>query len=443
MNSVMERTHANLHAGTAKELIAGGAEHTPRDAAVTGHVPHPPFTEVPGGITAPKGFRAAGIHCGVKKSKKDLCLVVSDVQASAAVVLTTNRVQAAPVLVTREQMDHSRTFRAIVVNSGNANACTGDRGMNDAWAMVGATAAALNVGRHEVLVSSTGVIGQFLPLAPITEGIRTAAAVLSPRGGASAAEAITTTDTFVKEYALEFDCNGVRVTMGGMAKGSGMIAPNMATMLAFVTTDAAVSPLVLHSALSRAADRSFNRISVDGDTSTNDMVAVLANGASGALPLNEAAGPAYETFYGALEHMLVALSKMIVKDGEGATKFIEINVTGAADELSAVKAARAIANSNLVKTAIHGEDANWGRILAAVGYSGVDFDPSRVEIFFGTVPILRQNYVIEFSEEEAKEVLSRKEISITVCLHRGEASAAFWTCDLSKEYVAINANYRT
>ena len=424
-------------------VVAGGAGQTHGEAAVADHFTPPDLKELPGGITAPKGFRAAGIHCGVKKSKKDLCLVVSDVPATAAVVLTTNKVQAAPVLVTREQMGRSRVFRAIVVNSGNANACTGDRGMDDAWAMVGATASALNVGPGEVLVSSTGVIGQFLPIGTITEGIKEAAAFLSPEGGGAAAEAIITTDTFVKEHALEFDCNGVRVTMGGMAKGSGMIAPNMATMLAVVTTDAAISPAVLHSALARASDRSFNRISVDGDTSTNDMVAVLANGESGAELLTEARGADYETFYAALEEMLVTLSKMIVKDGEGATKFIEINVTGAADESSAVKAARAIANSNLVKTAMNGEDANWGRILAAVGYSGIDFDPSEVEIFFGSVPILRRNYTIDFSEEEAKKVLSRKEITITVSLHQGEGSASFWTCDLSKDYVAINANYRT
>jgi glutamate N-acetyltransferase/amino-acid N-acetyltransferase len=433
----------NVTEHSMKDVIAGRSEQVHSGGAVADHFTLPQLKELSGGITAPKGFRASGIHCGVKKSKKDLCLVVSDAPASAAVVLTTNRVQAAPVLVTREQMGRSRVFRAIVVNSGNANACTGDRGMDDAWAMVGATASALNVGRDEVLVSSTGVIGQFLPIGTITEGIQEAAAFLSPEGGGAAAEAIITTDTFVKEHALEFDWNGVRVRMGGMAKGSGMIAPNMATMLAFVTTDAAVSPAVLHSALSRAADRSFNRISVDGDTSTNDMVAVLANGESGAELLTETAGPHYEAFYAALEEMLVTLSKMIVKDGEGATKFIEINITGAADESSAVKAARAIANSNLVKTAINGEDANWGRILAAVGYSGIDFDPSKVEIFFGGVPILRRNYTIDFSEEEAKKVLSRKEITITVSLHQGEGSASFWTCDLSKDYVAINANYRT
>ena len=401
------------------------------------------FTEIPGGITAAKGFRASGIHCGVKKAKKDLALIVSDGPASAATVLTTNRVQAAPVVLVREQMAHSRTFRAIVVNSGNANACTGERGMDDARAMAAATAGALGCSAGEVLVSSTGVIGQYLPIGAITSGVGTAAAALTPAGGGAAAEAILTTDTFTKECAVGFLCGGARAVIGGMAKGSGMIAPNMATMLAFITTDAAVSPVVLQTALSRAADRSFNRISVDGDTSTNDMVAVLANGASGAAPVTEARGPAYEAFYGALEHVLTVLSKMIVRDGEGATKFIEINVTGAADSESAARAARSIASSSLVKTAMNGEDANWGRILAAVGYAGIEFDPAQTEISFGDLPILRKNYVIDFSEAAAADVLRQKDITINVCLNGGEGSASFWTCDLSREYVAINANYRT
>ena len=285
-----------------RNTIKSGGKKTVEAAA---HA-RPGVSEIPGGITAPKGFRAAGIHCGVKRVKKDLCLLVSDAPAAGAVVLTTNRVQAAPVLVTREQMARSRTFRAIVVNSGNANACTGDRGMNDARAMVGAAAAALHVGEAEVLVSSTGVIGQFLPIGAITAGIAQAAKSMSPGGGADAAEALITTDTFVKEYALEFDFGGTLVRIGGMAKGSGMIAPNMATMLAFISTDAAVAPEVLQTALSRAADCSFNRISVDGDTSTNDMVAVLANGASGARTLTESTGTQYDRFYAALEQVLVA-----------------------------------------------------------------------------------------------------------------------------------------
>jgi glutamate N-acetyltransferase/amino-acid N-acetyltransferase len=277
----------------------------------------------------------------------------------------------------------------------------------------------------------------------ITAGIGEAARALSSEGGADAAEAILTTDTFAKQCAVTYEAGGATITLGGMAKGSGMIAPNMATMLAFVTTDAAVDAGVLRTALRRAADRSFNRISVDGDTSTNDMVVVLANGASGAAEITAEGDPGYAPLYEALEHVLIVLSKMIVVDGEGATKFIEVRVTGARSEEEAVQGARAVANSNLVKTAIHGEDANWGRILAAVGYSGIDFDPSLVEIQFDDVPILRKNYDIDFSEEDARRVLSKKEIRITVDLHQGQASAFFWTCDLTKEYVAINANYRT
>jgi len=400
--------------------------------------------EVAGGVTAPRGFRASGIHCGVKKSgKKDLCVLVSDGPASGAVVLTTNRVQAAPVQLVREHMAASETFRGVVVNSGNANACTGDRGMQDARTMAASAAAGLGADVHEVLVSSTGVIGQFLPIDKITTGIPLAVERLSRDGGADAAEAIMTTDTFLKECAVRVEIGGVPVLIGGMAKGSGMIAPNMATMLAFITTDAAVSPHVLRGMLARAADRSFNRISVDGDTSTNDMVALLANGFSGAATITGQHDPAYSDFSDALEEVLVQLSKKIVMDGEGATKFVELRVTGAATDEDAVKAARTIANSSLVKTALNGEDANWGRILAAVGYSGIAFDPSRVEIFFGDVPILRRNYSIEFSEADARAVLAKKEITITVALNAGNGSATFWTCDLSREYVAINANYRT
>jgi glutamate N-acetyltransferase / amino-acid N-acetyltransferase len=399
--------------------------------------------EITGGITAARGFRAAGIHCGVKKAKKDLCLLVSDRPAAGAAVLTTNRVQAAPILVVREQLAPGRPMRAVVVNSGNANACTGERGLRDAWAMVSAAGEALGIDRAQVLVSSTGVIGQFLPIEKITAGIAVAAGALALGGGGDAAEAILTTDTFAKQYAVSYDAGGTTITVGGMAKGSGMIAPNMATMLAFITTDAAIEAGVLRAALRRAADRSFNRISVDGDTSTNDMVAVLANGASGVPAITSDEDPAYAPFYAALESVLIALSKMIVVDGEGATKFVEIQVRGARSEGEAAQAARAVANSSLVKTAINGEDANWGRILAAVGYSGIDFDPALAEISFDDVPILRKNYAIDFSEEDAKRVLQKKEIRITVDLHQGDAAAFFWTCDLSKEYVAINANYRT
>jgi len=396
-----------------------------------------------GGITAPRGFQAAGLHCGVKRAKKDLALLVSDVPAACGATFTQNRVPAAPVVVDKEQLLRSSYIRAVAVNSGNANACTGDRGMEDAKEMVRVTARAARVHESEVLVSSTGVIGQLLPMEKIVAGIIQSALRLSKEGGSAAAEAILTTDTFVKELAVQTTIDGIAVTLGGMAKGSGMIAPNMATMLAFVTSDAAVAPPLLKTALKKAVDKSFNRITVDGDTSTNDMVVVLANGLAGNSLLSSENDIGYDAFCEALEYLLVRLAKMIVVDGEGATKFVEITVAGAASDADAAKAAKSIATSNLVKTAIHGEDANWGRVLAAVGNAGIDFKPKETEIFFGPVPILRKNYQANFSEEEAKQVLSQKEIDIRVQLNGGPGVATFWTCDLSKDYVAINANYRT
>jgi len=401
------------------------------------------FNECASGVTAAKGFLAAGVHSGVKKFKKDLALLFSTTPAVAAGVFTTSRVQAAPVLVSKCQMKDTSSFRAIIVNSGNANACTGERGLNDAWRMVEVTAGALGVRRDEVLVSSTGIIGQYLPMEKVLSGIPRAATQLSRDAHRDAAEAITTTDTFLKEFAVRMNLGGVDVSIGGMAKGSGMIAPNMATMLAFVTTDVNIAPSLLSRSLKLACDRSFNRITVDGDTSTNDMVLLLANGLAGNKVLEDERDSDYAVFYKVLEYVLTRLSKMIVMDGEGATKFIEIEVIRAVSEDIAVRAAKAIANSNLVKTALHGEDANWGRILAAIGYSGIEFNPADVEISFGDVPILQQNYTIGFSEEEAKRVLSEKEIKITVSLHQGNHAASYWTCDLSREYVSINANYRS
>lgn len=398
---------------------------------------------IQGGITAPAGFTAAGIHCGVKKAKKDLSLVVSEAPAAAAGVFTQNKVAAAPVVLDKEHLNHRPTARAFVINSGNANACTGEQGMHDARVMAETAARLLHVRPAEVLVSSTGVIGQRLPITRILAGIETAFGCLSADGGRDAAEGILTTDTFLKEGAYALAIGGMPVSIGGMAKGSGMIAPNMATMLAFITTDVAIAPDLLRAALLASTQKSFNRITVDGDTSTNDMVLVLANGKAGNHPLTTTADPGFAEFSGALDALLVDLSKMIVRDGEGATKFVEIRVRGARSEAEADRAARAVASSSLVKTAINGEDANWGRILAAVGYSGIDFDPAEVTITFGDVPILRRNYGIDFSEEDAKKVLQQKEITVVVDLHQGNAEAVFWTCDLSKEYVAINANYRT
>ena len=401
------------------------------------------YQEQSGGVAGPKGYRAAGVHCGVRKVKKDLALLYSTVPATAAAVFTTNSVVAAPVMVDRFQLSRSPRVQAIIVNSGNANACTGERGLNDAWAMVRETARKLGIAEDAVLVSSTGVIGQYLPMNNILEGIGLAVSALDVGGAPDAAEAIMTTDTFPKEASVRMVLGGTEVTLGGMAKGSGMIAPNMATMLAFVTSDVAISPEVLQTALKQAVDRSFHRISVDGDTSTNDMVAVLANGLAGNQLIATIQDPSYPLFYAALEFLLIKLAKMIVVDGEGATKFVEVKVVGAASEAAAVRAGRSIANSNLVKTAMNGEDANWGRVLAALGSSGISFDATQVEISFGTVPILRKNYNIDFSEEEAKRVLGQKEVTITVNLNQGGSTASFWTCDLSREYVAINANYRT
>jgi glutamate N-acetyltransferase / amino-acid N-acetyltransferase len=398
--------------------------------------------EITGGVTAPAGFRAGGIYCGIRKAKKDLAIILSELPAIAASVFTTNRTQAAPVLVDKEQLRHSPDCRAIVVNSGNANACTGERGLADAWTMVDEAATALGIPRSEILVSSTGVIGQYLPIEKISEGIRTLVPRLTVNGSHDAAEAIMTTDTFAKEIAVRFSVGAVPVTIGAIAKGSGMIAPNMATMLGFATTDAAITPDALREALRLANRVSFNRITVDGDTSTNDMMAILANGAAGN-PVIMRGTPAFDAFHAALEHVLIALAKMIARDGEGATKLIEIHVVQAATEEDAEKIAATVANSSLVKTAIHGADANWGRIIAAVGRAGVDVHPDEVEISFNRLPILRRHYEIVLDEERAKAELLKDTVVIEIALHAGTAEARFWTCDLTKEYVHINASYRS
>ncbi|MBI3124262.1 MAG: bifunctional glutamate N-acetyltransferase/amino-acid acetyltransferase ArgJ [Ignavibacteriales bacterium] len=393
------------------------------------------------GITAAKGFKSVGIHCGVKRVKKDLALIVSDVPATAAGVFTLNKVQAAPVLVCKEHLVNNNSFRAIVCNSGNANACTGEKGYKDAIAMANETASVLGISPQEVFVSSTGVIGEKLPIEKITTGIKRAAAHLSESGYLSAAEAIMTTDTFVKSHETSFIINGIEVNIGGISKGSGMIHPNMATMLGFVTTDAAIAKSTLQAMLKSTCDRTFNRIIVDGDTSTNDMVIMLANGVSG-VTIEEGTDE-YKLFEEELFELLKKLSIDIVKDGEGATKVIEITVEGALTDADAEKAARTVALSPLVKTAIHGEDANWGRILAAVGYSGIEFNPDKFEITINEIPILKENYFVTLPNAIANQTLKPAKINLFLELNGGNGKATCWTCDFSEEYVKINGSYRT
>ncbi|MBI2620405.1 MAG: bifunctional glutamate N-acetyltransferase/amino-acid acetyltransferase ArgJ [Ignavibacteriales bacterium] len=401
-----------------------------------------PVQECPGGVTAARGFVAGGRYCGIRKMKKDLAIVASEVPAVTAAVFTLNKTQAAPILVDKIQLSRSETCSAVVINSGNANACTGERGLNDAWEMVRTTAAAMALPEEQVMISSTGVIGQYLPMDRMIVGIPQLAAQLSASGNHDAAEAIMTTDTHSKETAVQFSLGESMVTIGGMAKGSGMIAPNMATILAFVTTDASIRRSLLQKALARANKRSFNRITVDGDMSTNDMALVLANGAARNKPFSENSEE-FQLFCAALEYVMIKLAKMIARDGEGATKLIEIFVKGARNEEEAAQAARSVANSNLVKTALHGCDANWGRIMAAVGYSGIDMDPELVEIRFNGLPVLNQHYSIVLDEEKAERELAKEEVLVTIDLNQGTHTARFWTCDLTKEYIHINASYRS
>ena len=392
------------------------------------------------GVTAASGFVAAGVRCGIRRKRADLALIVSDRPAAAAAVFTTNRVQAAPILVSRENLLASGgSVRAIVVNSGNANACTGEPGLAAARLTVDETARLLGIPPEEVLVASTGVIGVPLPVSRLVSALPRASKSLSPAGGAAAAEAILTTDTRIKQAVRRVRTSAGRYTVGGMAKGSGMIHPNMATTLGFVTTDAAVAPDFLHRCLNRAIDLSFHRITVDGDTSTNDMVAVLAGGASG-VRVREGASDAFEE---ALTGVLVDLAKQVAADGEGATKLIAVEVEGALSDEDALRVARTVAASPLVKTAVHGADANWGRIVAAVGRSGVPLDPERLRVAFGDLEVLRPGYVSSFSEDEARRLLEQKEVTIRVDLGQGSGRATTWTCDLTSGYVRINAGYRT
>lgn len=392
-----------------------------------------------GGVTAPRGFLASGVHCGIKQRKLDLALLVSESAATVAGVFTTNRIKAAPVRWCQEVVRRG-VARAVVVNSGNANACTGDRGWQDAREMAERTGQALGIPPEQVLVASTGVIGVPLPMDAVRRGIPLAAKSLS-RSGEAAAEAILTTDAFPKTSAVSTTVGGVRVTVGGMAKGAGMIHPRLATTLCFLTTDAAVPAPVLQRALERAVERSFNRITVDGDTSTNDTVLVLANGQAGAPPVD--GGEDLERFTEALTAVAEDLARMVVRDGEGAQRLVEVVVEGAADDADAERAAFAVATSLLVKTMLHGGEPNWGRVVAAVGYSGAEVDERRMAVWFGDVPVVRGGVGVEGVFERAAAALRRPEVLVRVDLGLGPGRARVWTCDLGEEYVRINGSYIT
>ncbi|NLM46528.1 MAG: bifunctional glutamate N-acetyltransferase/amino-acid acetyltransferase ArgJ [Firmicutes bacterium] len=400
------------------------------------------FRKVEGGVTAAKGFSAAGISCGIKKEgKKDLALLYSHRPAAAAGMFTKNRFQAAPVIVTRRHLAKG-SARAVIINSGNANACTGEQGLAAARRMAELAAAPLGLLPEEVLVASTGVIGVPLPLEKIEAAIPALVGELSPAKGQEAAEAILTTDLVVKTVAYQLEIGGRTVTVGGMCKGSGMICPNMATMLSFITTDCAIAAPLLQKALKYTVERSYNLITVDGDTSTNDMVLALANGAAGNLRI-AGENEDYHRFLTVLQRVNTELSQKIVRDGEGATKFLEVTVKNAASFADGKKLAMSVLNSNLVKTAFFGEDANWGRIVSALGQTDVPFDPAKVDVFLEDLQVAAGGQGVPFDEAQAAAILARKDIKILIDMHQGEETVTAWGTDLSYEYVRINASYRS
>ena len=404
---------------------------------------------IDGGVCAAQGFRAAGLHVGVKThnvNKKDVALIVSDSDCAAAAVFTTNVVKAAPIHVTKAHLANGRA-RAVVANSGNANACA-PMGEENAKRMCAAAAKAIGCGAEDVLVCSTGVIGQTLRVNVIEEGMEELASLLEQSGAASdaAAHAIMTTDTVKKEAAVETTVGGKTVRIGGIAKGSGMIHPNMGTMLCFITTDCAISPEMIREALVDTAHVSFNRISVDGDTSTNDTCLVLANGLAGNETIT-GEGEDYAAFLEALKALCVRLARMMAKDGEGARHLITCTVAGAKDEESAQTIAKSVISSTLTKAAIFGCDANWGRVLCAMGYSGEEFDPDKVDVAFasaaGEIPVCRQGRGLDFDEDLAKRILTEDEVEIRVRMGEGDAACTCWGCDITYDYIKINGDYRT
>lgn len=390
------------------------------------------------GITVAKGFKASGVACGLKKTGAlDLAMLASDEDCAAAGVFTTNRVKAAPVLYDKEILSQNRSaIRAVIINSGCANACTGDVGLNDTRETARAAAGALGCRSEQVLVLSTGVIGVRLNMDKIHAGIANASKYLSSEGGNDASKAIMTTDTRQKLSAI----SNLPYAIGGMAKGAGMIHPNMATLLSIITTDAKISAEHLDQSLRIAVNQSFNRISVDGDMSTNDTLLVLANGASG---IEIKSDKEIEKFTSALTQVAQDLAKQIARDGEGATKFVELLVSGAPEENAAVRVAKAIANSPLVKTAIYGADANWGRVVCAAGYSGVPVEPAKMRLWFGDVQVFANGTPTNYREEDSTAAISGADVSIRLDLGMGDASTTVWTCDLSHDYVTINGKYRT
>ena len=399
-------------------------------------------------VTQTPGFQAAGVHVGVKtsnKSKKDVAMIVSDTPCAVAGMFTTNAVKAAPVLYDMKVVAGGKA-QAVVINSGNANACTGEQGLIDTELMAKTAASALGLKAENVLVCSTGVIGHAMPMDRVVPGIKEVAGQLSPFGGKDAAEAILTTDVYRKEMSKTMDIQGITVTIGGMAKGSGMICPHMATMLCFLTTDAKIDSDTLNKALHEACSLSFNQISVDGDMSTNDTVLILANGKAGNAPIT-VGSEAYNAFVEVLKEVCFYLAKKIARDGEGATHLFEAKVVNAATEEDALKAAKAVVSSNLVKAAIFGKDANWGRIICAVGYSGAKFDPAKVDIslesYVGSILVAENGGGLEFDEAYAAEILQEENVSAVIDLKAGDCSGKAWGCDLTYDYVKINADYRT
>lgn len=401
---------------------------------------------IEGGVCAAKGFKANGIHCGIRKnrSKRDLALIFCEKQCSAAAVYTTNLVKGAPLTVTKKHLENGKA-QAVICNSGNANTCNAN-GIEIAEKMSDLLSEKLGITANDVVVASTGVIGQPLDIKPIADGIEPLAGGLSENGGEFAAEAIMTTDTVKKEVAVEFELSGKTCRIGGIAKGSGMIHPNMATMLVFITTDASISSEMLRKALSGDIADTFNMISIDGDTSTNDMVTVLASGMAENTEITEQ-NDDFKIFMKALNTVTVALCRMIAGDGEGATKLLECEVGGAKDKQTAKIVAKSVICSSLLKAAMFGADANWGRVLCAIGYSGADVDVDKIDVAFkskaGQIEVCKNGSGVDFSEDMAKKILSEKEIEILVYLNSGEQKSTAWGCDLTYDYVKINGDYRT